>query len=1058
MAELIGEDVRRSDENNVALVDYPSNCLRAVDEIIARASTNSVFANGERSNRPSPQTEPAKSHGSSEEDSVVFKFNGVFDDSWKLLLRGISTSSVDFLRTCIRISTKEIVVTHPRFLDAIYLLRSELEVLFDHFPKLPPTLAISDCVGFLESCLAWPVEKFISFTKYHTACPMALFLRNEPPSNPSFEFFPRPLSCLIWRGKVKQILRSRLASVTIKNLHLWNSYLQGIKRGCKQVDESFVLQSLKDHIDVLSSDPPPVTLAWHRLPSLLSKIFPAKLSYRKETFLNLSRRLRLASTLVSSSRVVELSSIRSLDRSLPEPSRSAAYELNRSLGGARQHIKKELQLDQGLPIESSIGLLFDKKTDKKSRLTTFKPVFKSDFSLGHGLHSIKETSPGVVENVYSSTPRVRRVDLERIMVGGFDGVLPDYPSWAQEIGHAAVSAVLEPLKVRLITKSESFETYLTRFLQKDLWSLVSSLPQFVLTSRPLSQVDFYDMLDCEKNAFLPDGKSLYGRFKEDNDGKEPQWVSGDYKSATDLLNLNLTKFIFETYLEHLNLSPLERSNARRNLYEQMILYPKRYSGDLYSYLLEKYDPSDPMVSELDESKVFIRQKTGQLMGSILSFPILCLANLLCYWNALCVYLNDYTVPLSLLPVRINGDDILFRCCPSFYSIWKGEHGIGLANFKLSIGKNYIHDSVFTINSECWVFSLLNGKPNFRPITYTNVGLLMGQSKIADRIDTDHIKDQKKNGPKQLVAKGRPSDTGSKPISDQYNLVIHTSMDPLRSHKRYLHYHMAEIKSITGSTKFGKSFFNLFLSPWFQGLGFKPPIGLDVYKTITMTQRRLASVLLSRLQGYVSQPHIINRRQISDIFQKLSFVDSSKSSVKYPSFSPNGITLRLLNTATDVLEPGWEPFADQTETPLLFDVNLGSETTDYLLAQLSIKQARGLAKINVPIVFDNSRLVNYSPKLFYQRVKHTCSIQSDSIAKSHPDIRDEICEGVMGSKVSKSQCVNRGELSEEEISSSISTVLSLIESSRKAIQTTRKHQADLEELTKLLDLALASHDV
>jgi len=97
-------------------------------------------------------------------------------------------------------------------------------------------------------------------------------------------------------------------------------------------------------------------------------------------------------------------------------------------------------------------------------------------------------------------------------------------------------------------------------------------------------------------------------------------------------------------------------------------------------------------------------------------------------------------------------------------------------------------------------------------------------------------------------------------------------------------------------------------------------------------------------------------------------------------------------------------------------------------------------------------------LFYQRVKHTCSIQSDSIVKSHPDIRDEICEGVMGSKVSKSQCVNRGELSEEEISSSISTVLSLIESSRKAIQTTRKHQADLEELTKLLDLALASHDV
>jgi hypothetical protein len=81
------------------------------------------------------------------------------------------------------------------------------------------------------------------------------------------------------------------------------------------------------------------------------------------------------------------------------------------------------------------------------------------------------------------------------------------------------------------------------------------------------------------------------------------------------------------------------------------------------------------------------QKNGQLMGSLLSFPLLCL-------------LNDCTAKsLNLKPNQylINGDDILMRTKPINYSGWK----FYVQNFglKLSIGKNYIHPEYGTVNSQ-----------------------------------------------------------------------------------------------------------------------------------------------------------------------------------------------------------------------------------------------------------------------------------------------------------------------------------------------------------------------
>jgi hypothetical protein len=75
------------------------------------------------------------------------------------------------------------------------------------------------------------------------------------------------------------------------------------------------------------------------------------------------------------------------------------------------------------------------------------------------------------------------------------------------------------------------------------------------------------------------------------------------------------------------------------------------------------------------------------MGSILSFPILCVVNLLCYWRAVERYWGKQ-VSLRKLQVLINGDDILFRANARLYAIWQEE--IKEVGFELSVGKNYIH--------------------------------------------------------------------------------------------------------------------------------------------------------------------------------------------------------------------------------------------------------------------------------------------------------------------------------------------------------------------------------
>jgi hypothetical protein len=143
-------------------------------------------------------------------------------------------------------------------------------------------------------------------------------------------------------------------------------------------------------------------------------------------------------------------------------------------------------------------------------------------------------------------------------------------------------------------------------------------------------------------------------------------------------------------------------------------------------------------------------------------------------------------------------------------------------FRLSMGKNYIHPTLCTINSRMYHMD-----PNgiFTELGFYNTGLLLGQSKITGR-----------TGVRQA------------PLWDYYNEVVLGALDPCRATKRFIHYNRSKIDELTC-----KGLYNLFLPFERGGLGFNVPREFtrwDGSKLISDRQRRFAAFLESE---FLSDP-------------------------------------------------------------------------------------------------------------------------------------------------------------------------------------------------------------
>jgi hypothetical protein len=238
---------------------------------------------------------------------------------------------------------------------------------------------------------------------------------------------------------------------------------------------------------------------------------------------------------------------------------------------------------------------------------------------------------------------------------------------------ARPSAVCEPLKVRIVTAGGAGEYYLLKNFQSFCWKVLKDHNCFSAIGRPLEKSDLDSLGPCVEGEV---------------------YVSGDYKSATDMFHPRM-------------------SWAACDEFSKVLKMPRWESRLLVKSLIgHKLDYSSIGVTGMTD------QGRGQLMGSITSFIVLCVVN-----AALCRHSMEEgewglaNSRLCDLPLKVNGDDCVFRTKKKTYDLW--ERITSTAGLTPSVGKTYVSPDWCQMNSEMWGVT----EKGFEYVPYTNYGLL-----------------------------------------------------------------------------------------------------------------------------------------------------------------------------------------------------------------------------------------------------------------------------------------------------------------------------------------------
>lgn len=233
-------------------------------------------------------------------------------------------------------------------------------------------------------------------------------------------------------------------------------------------------------------------------------------------------------------------------------------------------------------------------------------------------------------------------------------------------------ALAEPLKVRVITAAEC-DLKVLQPLQRVMWQGLSHFPQFSLT-HGIKNLELDDVEERDEPAIFTKMEAEINRiYRDRNDGI---WLSGDYTAATDNLPMWVTEALMEGILDHIDHEPTKEW-ARYEVGPHQIEYPNN-SGVPNGI-----------------------QNSGQLMGSLLSFPLLCLAN---------AFIAEYS-GIEESNYLVNGDDLVAHTSIESIDNWKrNAPRIGLS---LSLGKNFISESFCTVNSQLFTLNELDDTMQIR---------------------------------------------------------------------------------------------------------------------------------------------------------------------------------------------------------------------------------------------------------------------------------------------------------------------------------------------------------
>jgi len=354
-----------------------------------------------------------------------------------------------------------------------------------------------------------------------------------------------------------------------------------------------------------------------------------------------------------------------------------------------------------------------------------------------------------------------------------------------------IQAVLEPLKCRVISKGDSLPYYMAKPLQKALWGSLQTLPCFVLTGRPFEKEDLYPL----------------------RGGPDEEWFSVDYSAATDKLSWKYSRKILNNLIKGLSFDQCRL--AHQVLGPHNLHYP---------------DPNNPGVPPTCKG----RMKSGQLMGSVLSFPILCLANLGVYLRVTQACQGHLSYEERLRRVIINGDDMLY-CAPRFF--WEKHIAVsGAVGLKMSVGKSYVHPVYANVNSVSCQMDLRRPNSVVTRIDFLNSGLFLGQHKVQGASDDSNHHDAK----------------GSTGFIDIIPEILRGSLPGMEKSllKAYMNLHKDEFFDesvfVCDRGRYQRSWLrsvscrNLFLPREIGGLGIQKIPGMRY--AVTRTQKMLASYL------------------------------------------------------------------------------------------------------------------------------------------------------------------------------------------------------------------------
>lgn len=264
-----------------------------------------------------------------------------------------------------------------------------------------------------------------------------------------------------------------------------------------------------------------------------------------------------------------------------------------------------------------------------------------------------------------------------------------------------VVGLKEALKIRCISKGPPLTYFVLKPLQKSLWRHLQKQKCFELTGKPVTE----ELMNERFGTFI--GQRMH---------------SGDYSAATDELHSYCSNSVCDGIFK------AAETNLGYSLGPLEMLFKRALTGHIYE------DPTD--------DTVYVTQKRGQLMGSIISFPVLCIANITLI-RVSYEWAHGRKTPIYKLPCWINGDDCLTAYTNNdFPTYWRGIGSV--MGFTESVGKTYDSTEFCSINSNTFEVS----DNRWRLVPYVNLGLITCQSRsIAPKGSAPEgekiIKEQKK---------------------------------------------------------------------------------------------------------------------------------------------------------------------------------------------------------------------------------------------------------------------------------------------------------------------------